>query len=240
MKIFLRLAAVLTIWLVASVLVGCDLGSRLQPTATPNPTPTPIDLQSLLRRSGEATGGLHTFHFKLEHNPGGSTPLAESLVITEAEGRVVSPDRISVDFAGTLGTFAVRSSLITLADKSYMTNPLTGAWEKVARDVSPVGFFDPRQGIGAMMSGLQSPVLVSRSDNAFRIDGILDVDALRPLLGAAVHGTTVRVKLTIDADTLFLERAVIEGRVTEIEPDGVVRTISLSRFNQPVSIDPPG
>ena len=49
----------------------------------------------------------------------------------------------------------------------------------------------------------------------------------------------MQVQLTIDVDTLFLKRAVIEGRATATEPDGVVRTITLSNFNESVSIQPP-
>ena len=225
--------------LALSILMGCDPSAQLEPTATPAPTPTPIDVADLLRRSGEATGELTTFQFRLEHNRGGGTPLTASLIVTEADGTVMSPDRISTEFAGTLGNFAVRSSLITIGESSYMTNPLTGAWEEVAREVSPLGFFDPQQGIGSMMAEVRSPVLVSHSDGQVRIDGTLDVVALQPLLGTAAEGTTVRVSLTIDDQTLFLEQAVIEGRATATEPDGVVRTITLSEFNEDVSIEPP-
>lgn len=226
------LAAIVAVVLVTS----CERATAPNPTA---PTPTPIDVASLLRRSGETTGALNTFHFKLEHNEAGGTPLSGSLTVTEAEGDVARPDRISTEFAGTLGNFAVRSSLISVGEESYLTNPLTGAWERVAREVSPLGFFDPQQGIGSMMSEVRSPALISHSAEEYRIDGTLDVAALRPLLGTSAQGTTVQVQLTIDVDTLFLKRAVIEGRATATEPDGVVRTITLSNFNESVSIQPP-
>ncbi len=226
-------AAALTLAIV--LLAGCGLIQRAEPT----PAPTPIDVRDVLRLSGEATAALDTFHFTLEHNDVGGTPLTETLEVTEASGDVVSPDRISVEFAGTFGRFAVRSSLVTLGEASYMTNPLSGAWEAVSREVSPLGFFDPQQGIGAMMAQLQSPVLASRSDGEYRIDGTLPVLALRPLLGDAAQGTTVDVELTIDTETLYLKKAVIDGRVTAIEVDGIVRTIELSDFNAPILIDAP-
>ncbi len=218
------------------VLAACE---RAAPTADPVPTPTPVNVADLLERSGDAMGELETFHFRLEHNRGGGTPLAETLIVTEAEGDVVSPDRISVDFTGTLGSFAVRSSLVTIGEDSYMTNPLNGAWEEVPAEVSPLAFFDPRSGIGAMMAQMRNPSLASQSESAFRVDGDLRVGALEPILGTAAAGDAVQLKLTIGADTLFLERAVIEGRVTASEADGVVRTIILSGFNEPVSIEPP-
>ena len=224
----------------ALILVGCAHSPQPDPTAIPAPTPTPIDVAALLTRSGEATGALKTFRFQLEHNRDGGTPLTETLTVTEADGIVVSPDAVSIEFAGTVGNFAVRSSLITLGDDSYMTNPLTGVWEQVAREVSPLGFFDPQRGIGSMMTQLQSPVLVSKSDSEFEIEGALPVEALEPLLGGLTQGTTVNARLTIDASSLFLRQAILDGRVTATEPDGVVRTITLSEFNEQVTIEPPG
>ncbi len=225
---------------IAAMLVGCGHSPQPDPTAVPAPTPTPIDVAALLTRSGAATSALNTFRFQLEHNREGATPLTESLRVTEADGRVVSPDGVSVEFAGTLGSFAVRSSLITLGDDSYMTNPLTGAWEQVAREVSPLGFFDPQRGIGSMMTEVQSPVLIEKSDSEFVIEGALPVEALEPLLGGLMEGNTVDVRLNIDSDSLYLTRAILDGRLTASEPDGVVRTITLSEFNEQVTIEPPG
>ncbi len=210
------------------------------PTATPVPTPTPINVEGILRRSGEATASLDTFHFRLEHNDDGSTPFSDTLDITEAEGDVASPDSISISFSGKFGgRFAMRASLITIGDDSYMTNPLSGNWEEVAAEVSPLGFFDPQRGIGAMMTGLRNPTLASKAGDEFRIDGNLDVEALRPLLGDAAQGGSVRVEVTLEKDTLLMKKAVIEGKATANEPDGVVRTITLSQFNEPISISTP-
>ena len=210
------------------------------PTSTSTPTPTPINVGGLLRRSGEATSGLDTFHFRLEHNDEGSTPFSDTLDIIEAEGDVVSPDSVSIDFSGRFGgRFAMRASLITIGSDSYMTNPLSGNWEEVPAEVSPLGFFDPQQGIGAMMTGLRNPSLTSKEGTEFRIEGDLDVQALRPLLGAATQGGIVRVEVTLDKDTLLMKKAVIEGRATASEPDGVIRTITLSSYNESISITAP-
>ena len=84
-------------------------------------------------------------------------------------------------------------------------------------------------------------MLVEKSDTEFVIEGDLPVEALEPLLGGSLmEGNTVDVRLTIDSDSLFLTSAVLDGRLTPIEPDGVVRTITLSEFNEQVTIDPPG
>ena len=221
---------------IALLLAGCGLVSGVEPT----PTPVPLSVDEILRRSGEALGALGTFHFTLDHNKGGGTPISESVVVTEVEGDVVSPDSISITFAGTFGRFAVKSSIVTIGNDSYMTNPVTGVWEQVSTGVSPLGFFDPQEGIGSMMTQLRDAILVSRTPEEYRIDGTLAVEALRPLLGTVSGSSDVDVELTIDSGTLLLEKAVIEGRVTATEPDGVVRTITLSGFDEPITISPPG
>jgi hypothetical protein len=102
-----------------------------------------------------------------------------------------------------------------------------------------LGFFDPRVGIGSMLASVQAPVLLEIREDEYRVGGILDVEALRPLLGPQTEGTTVEVDLTIDADTGYLTKAVLDGRATASEPDGVVRIITLSRFNESLIIEPP-
>ena len=136
----------------------------------------------------------------------------------------------------TVGTGWVGS--IAVGDATYMTNPLTGAWAEVPDEVSPVGFFDPQRGIEAMMTGVQNPALVSNTQTEYIINGDLDAQALEPIFDTTQPGT-VRVEVTLHKETLFIKKAVIEGRLTAGEPEGVVRTITLSRFDEPITISPP-
>jgi hypothetical protein len=90
-----------------------------------------------------------------------------------------------------------------------------------------------------MLTRVQDPVLLATGKDEHRVGGDLPVDALRPLIGSQAEGTTVRVELTIDAATGYLTKAVLDGRATASEPDGVVRIITLSRFNESLVIEPP-
>ena len=202
------------------------------------PIPTPIDPQALLEESGRVMESLRSFHFRLDH-PSGGTTLVPNLIIEEAEGNVISPDKISVEFNGTLGSFAVKSSLITLGDTTYMTNPLTGQWQDVPKEISPLGFFDPGKGIRSMMSHVEDLSLLQNSGDVHRINGSLSAGALSPLVGPTVVGTTVAIELIFDTDSLYLIEIVIDGRVTSTEPDGTVRVITLTQHNEPITIEPP-
>lgn len=208
------------------------------PVGVPVPTPTPVDPAALLDASGRVMEDLDSFHFRLTHRSG-NTPVSGNFVVDEAEGEVVKPDRISAEFSGSFGGFAINSGLVTLGDLSFMTNPLTDKWEIVPPEVSPLGFFDPRRGIAAIMSQVEQPSIVPGSDEKYRIEGRLPAEALRSLLGSALRDATVDVALTLDAEALHLLEAVIDGRVTSAEVNGVVRVITLSRFDEPFVIEPP-
>ena len=207
-------------------------------SSTPTPSPTPINPQALLEQSGDVMEALDSFHFQLEHKSGG-TPFLSGLLITDAEGDVVNPDKLSAEFGGAFGTVYVKSSLVTLGKDSYMTNPLSGKWESVPTEISPLGFFNPQRGISAIMSQVTRLSLISSDKDIYRLKGELPAEALASLFGVTVKGGSISVELTIDADSLYLLEAVLDGRVTAGEPDGTVRVIFLSRFNETFTIEPP-
>jgi hypothetical protein len=212
------------------------------PTPTPRPTPPPFDPEAILDRSGQVMQALKYFHFRLHHESGG-TQLLPGLVIDEAEGDVINPGALSVEFNGTFGqSIAVKASVITLGNQTYMTNPLTGQWEVAATSISPLGFFNPSQGITSMMSqvtGVHEVEDGGGAPDAYVIGGSLPVEALAPLLGPTLGAVSVRVELTIDADRLHLLRVRVSGKVTQADADDVVRVITLSAFDEAITIDAP-
>jgi len=181
---------------------------------------------------------MDTFHFLMTHESGG-TPLMPGLLVEEVEGDVVKPDGLALQFSGVLVGFAVKASVVTLGDDSFMTNPLTGAWERLSSEVSPLGFFNPREGIASMMTRVRQVSLLDSDESVYRLQGVLPVEALAPLVGKTVEGTLVDVEFTIESSSLHLLQVRFSGRVTPTEPDGTVRRIRLSRFGEPVTIEPP-
>ena len=218
---------------IAAVVIGA--GACSSSGAPLTPTPTPIDPEALLLASGRLMKGLETFHFRLSHESG-ATALLPNLLVDEVEGDVMKPNRISVRFTGTLGSLAFRADLITVGDASYMTNPLTGQWGPAPGEVSPLGFFSE---IDSMMAQVDQVRLVSSDGRVHRLSGRIPAEALAPLVGETVKEASVAVEFEIDAGSSHLVKATFEGRVTPAESDGTVRVITLSRFGEPVTIEPP-
>ena len=234
------LATALVAALFAVHACGGSDSAEMTPVATqPSPSSTPtVDARALLLQSGEAMEALGSFRFQLSHESGGTT-LLPGLVIKEAEGLVVKPDKISAEFSGAFSGFAIKAGLITLGEDSYMTNPLTGKWESVPRQVSPLGFFDPSKGIAAMMSRVTGATVSPGEGDVYTVLGSLPAEAMASLLGATVEGASVSVELVVDAKALYLLKATVDGRVTAAEPDGTIRVIKLSRFNEDFTIEAP-
>ena len=234
------------------IIVGCQSGNPPEPIVDhirPSPifakataTATPINPSSLLKLSGEVMEGLETFHFRLDHRKGGLEFLP-GLIINDIEGDVVKPDKISVSFNGLLGSgLAIKSSLIAFEDQVYMTNPLTGQWTAGPEAVNALGFFNPNQGVQMMMSQISQLTLVNSgpyANGSFTISGRLATHTLTPLVGSTLEDSVVKVELTIDSRLFYLLEAKFIGAVTPNDSDLTIRVITLSKFDEPVSIEQP-
>ena len=211
--------------------------STVRATSIPTPTPTPVNPAAVLLESGRTMQVLESFHFRLDHQEGFTALM--NLALSEAEGDIVKPDKMFVDLIGGSAGFLIKSGLIVLGDDSFMINPLTGKWEAVPREASPLGFFDPQEGIASMMAAIETPVLTGFDGRTYSIEGDLPAEALSPLIGPTLDGATVSVEVAIGVDGYYLERVVFVGAAKEGEVEGTIRTITLSRFGEPVTIEAP-
>lgn len=234
-------ASALVRWLISALLLpmaafalGCAETSPV-PAPAPTATPTPINPQAILDECGRAMSALASFRFHIEHDEGG-TPLAQGMTLTEASGGVENPNRLTLDFTGTAGSFAVKGSIAAVGEDVYMTNPLSGEWHAASSALNPLEFFDPSNGIADILSQVQDATLISHDAAAYHIGGALPASALAPLFGETEAQSSVDVTLTIDKAHLYLTQARLEGRITPAEVGGLARTITLSQFDEPVDI----
>ena len=230
------LAALLAVAAAVSAILACGWD-----VADPTPTPPP-DAESILASSGKAMARLETFRFELAHR-GGGTSLAGGLVVKEVVGDVVKPDSLKLSWEGPFAGFFVRAEVIALEGDTYMTDPITGRWGTIAGDVNPLGFFDPAVGIAFIMSDLTDATVAGREAlgdlQAYRIEGLLPSLSLAPLLGTVAPDLMVETEAWIGVDGSYLHQVVFRGRVTPEDPDDIKRTVTLSSFNQPVTIEAP-
>ena len=185
---------------------------------------------------------LESFRFDMGHRNGG-TPIADGLVVKEVVGDVVKPDKLTLSWEGTFENLFVRAQVITLEGETYMTDPITGRWGALSGDVNPLGFFDPAVGIASIMSDLteMSVTGVETLDDVatYRMKGELPSTSLAPLLGTVSPDLMVDTEAWIGVEDMYLHQVVFRGVVTPDDADDIKRTIKLSNFNQPVTIEAP-
>ena len=197
--------------------------------------------QEIVDRSQEATGEVESFHFTLEL---GDVPLAGSgLSISSAEGDIAVPDRVRASFSGSFGGIGIESELVIVGDEDFLKDPLTGRWRTLDIGASPLDYFDPASGVIAVMGSVEELELAGTEDvqgaPAYRLTGTASARDLSGLLAVAPSDRSVPVQLWVGRDDYLLRRLRVDGPVADGEPEDVVRTIEISRHDEPVEIEKP-
>ena len=224
--------SIVVVVLAACLLSGCG-------KAAPPSSMTALEVVDRCMQSMDAA---ESFHFELDHD-GGGTPIAMGLVMNEAEGDIARPDRLKVEVSATMRGLFIEVEVITVGSVVYITNPLTREWEPLPTEFSAVSFFDPDSGITAILEGMTN--LVKLKDEkmeglvCYHIAGKTASQYLNSIALSSVEGVIVDTEVWVDTEYFLLRRIRLEGRITEGEESGIVRTISLSDFDQSLEIELP-
>ena len=209
-----------------------------EPVATPVPTAEPLTEAEVLSRSANLMAGLATFRFEMTHEVG-TTEFLPGVEVEEVFGDVQPPDRLYCEFSGLFGNIPINAKLIAIGDANYMTNPLTGEWQEIDATVSPIQFFNPKEGVSSVLDEVTGAAFVASEPDLYKLTGKVPVGSLEALMGATVEGGIVDIEVEIDAGSLHLKLVRFIGQVTLSDTPDTVRVVTLSRFDEPVTIEAP-
>ena len=231
-RVFLLAAAMIIMITLLPAITACSQEE------TPLPS---LSVEDIITNTINKLDSVTSFHFKLAHE-GGGTPIAMGLELLEATGDMTKPDKLKTAVSASLSGILVKVDVITIGSTTYMTNPLTGNWEMLPSDFSAIAVFDPNTGIMSILSGIIDPT-VEEGDNdnkvRYHIKGEIPVESLRPITLNSIEGTTVIVDIWIDPGDFSIDKVRLEGRITETEKSGIIRTLEFSDFNKKVEIESP-
>jgi hypothetical protein len=222
------------VWLpvVLSLVGGCAFG---------RPEPTPAELA---QQAAAATDKLTSVHFVLTIEGGPAyLDAGRTLNLRQAEGDLLRPDRAQVTARVSLSGFVVNVKFINIGPRGFMTDPLSGRWGPAPQGLgyNAAYLFIPEQGVPDIIRGLDKISKVGEQQidgvDTYQVTGEIATSRLVVLTGGAMPGERVKVDLWISKDTSSLR----QFRLTEIgaAKAPVTWTLTLSRHDQPVTIEPP-
>ena len=237
----LLLAAALAVF----VAVGCSKSSgteaesaRRDPTATTPPVPT-VTAPEAVALSRDAMAELASFSFELTHDSG-FTALAGGLELSRAGG-VVAQNGLDLEAEAKIGRAFVRIEAMVIDERTWMTNPLTGAWSEIPPEESPFSFLDPVKLVADILGDTRDTAYLDSpgSNNELTITGRIPATTLAALVGTVDPDAVPAVTLLLDAETYLLNKIVISGVAQPEDDENTTRVITLSEFDKPVSLRPP-
>jgi hypothetical protein len=210
------------------------------------PTEGRPDPAVLVSEAADRFAAVKSFHFVLEHEEGRS-PIALGLEMERAEGDMVVPDRLQADVeavAGTFGNASVDVRAVAVGDTVKVTNPFRETeWVELPGSTSVRDLFDPAGGIVSALRAAKDPVLTGEEGVGgaetwvitANVDGA-DLEAFAP---TAEPGYPVKGTVWIGKDDQLVRRVRLEGPFGEDDPDEVIRVVTLSAFDEPITIELP-
>lgn len=228
--ILLALTVLLAVSL-GGVLTGCRGGS----TDVSN-----VNATDLLQRAATRMSQVQSLRFDLEQQ-NGAAEILNGLMMTGAKGAVAGPNRLSIEADVSAGPLNATVKIIVLPDQSWVTNPLTGRWQK--QDVQIAPFFDPAAGVPGLMRSVTNPKVTGTASidghQTYVVEAVVDSGALSLFSAGAPSGRKLQARAWIGVDDPLVYRIEVVGGISASEPSNLVRTLTLSDLGAAIDIQPP-
>lgn len=219
------------IMLVCTVFTGCSSKDAAK-----------LSTEDILAKSYDSMQKAESFHFTMEHDTAG-TPISKNILMTKLVGDIVSPDKLKATITGTYSDMAIEVSLVTVSGETYMTNPISGAWEPAPNSFKVLSVFDPGTGIASIIKGLSDVTALDEEKvgktKCYHLKGNVLSETLAPLTGVSSTGVKIGTEVWIDKKTFHVQQVKLTGKITDSEADGITRTLVFSDYNKKIDITLP-
>ncbi len=229
-------AAIIVSGLTAVLAAACGGGGKSTSTSTLLPA------SSVLPQAIQAFDSLQTFHFTLTHQ-NGTTPIPNGLQLVSADGDVIVPDHLYASITAKAGNQTVMVQVIGIGSQGWITNPFNRQWQPLPNGTTISDFFDPTQGVKAVIGSLQNAEVVGQEKvdgvDTWHVTGTIPSDALTAAVPVAKPGYTVGIEVWIGLSDSLIRRVYLEGPIEPDEANNIVRQLTLSNFGEQVAVTPP-
>lgn len=204
----------------------------------------PSQADKLLAAAAERWSETDTVHFDLTIE--GSTHLDEneSIELKSAEGDLKRPDEVQSEASVQIGFASFDVGMIVIGDDAYMTNFLTGDWERAPSNFAfnPALLFHDDRGIGAVLENMSNVEVGDESTvngtRAIEISGTVEQRDISHLVAGSLEGDEIHVTLWIDAESSDLLQISL-SEPDDADGDPTTWNIAFSDHNDSVTIEEP-
>lgn len=230
-------AAAILAMAVALVAVSCG---------NPEPTPTPgITAEDVRDRGAETLRNLSTVHFRVTHEEGG-TDIGFSSTLTEAEGDGVFPDKaefVAKATSALFGNAALELDIVQYGEITHLRDRISMVWQALPAGTLAIDFTNINGSIADALASLGGLDFTDGGsvDGApvHKLTGTTPSTSMRGLVPGAPEGDTLQMEVWIGRDDYLVRKVRLTGRLVEADTPDIVRVLELSRFDEPVTIEPP-
>lgn len=199
-----------------------------------------IDAQALLRSAADRMEQAESFRFDLTHE-NGATEITRGLLMESARGEVIGSERLRAEVRARAGPLAVDVEIRILGGEGWLTNPLTGRWER--EDITLESIFDPVGGVTALMRSASDARVTGRETvdgvDVYRIEAGVESADLALLVPGAEAGRTLAAEALVGADDPVVRLVLIRGAASAVEDEEIVRRLEISQIGADFTIEAP-
>ncbi len=232
--------AVAVILAVAALLLAVSCGS--EPTPTPTPSITPEDVRD---RSASALRDLSTVHFRVTHEEGG-TDIGFSSTLTEAEGDGLFPDKaefVAKATSALFGDATLELDIIQYGDTTHLRDRISMVWQALPAGTLAINFANINGSIADALASLGGLELMDGGSidgaTVHKLTGTAPSTSMRGLVPGAPEGGELHMEVWAGRDDYLVRKVRLTGPLVDADPPDIARVLELSRFDGPVSIEPP-
>lgn len=206
------------------------------------PRPAELTATDIVNKGSDALGTVKSVHFTLTAT-NGAMVIGGSLPAREIAGDIVRPDRIKGTATSTFGNLTVQIGFAVIGNQEYVTNPISKQWQAVPGQVTAPNLLDPKNGAAVLlkhMTGLQKLAdgAVNGTD-CYHLSATLDGSLIASLIGAKGSQNSLAGEIWFAKSDFLIRQLNLAGPITADEPPKISRVLTLSQYNESITIDPP-
>ena len=240
-------AAIVATGTALSATSSAFIGSATPGTAQSSGPPSDPQAQAVVDKARTRFDQVNALHFTVGIDGDVYLDQYHAQKLKSADGDLIRPDKVSLTAKAQVGPVNAQLKFIQIGDTAYLTNILTGKWEK-----APSGFaYDPRivfdqdRGVSAILSKVRGwqpadSVKINGADTQ-HVRAPVPTANVNDLVSSSLRGDTVDVDLYIEPKNNDVVRIVLGERPDAVAAGTVAArwTLDLTKQNENIKIDAP-